>query len=100
MSAIEFTPEEVDERCKRFYPAKASKASAEGILADVADAHGVALRDVLGREMTKHVMAARRELYARLRGLGWSYPSIGRFCGGRDHTTIMLGLRSTGWAGK
>jgi hypothetical protein len=41
----------------------------------------------------KHLVRARRDLYRALRNQGWSLPAIADFCGGRDHTTILLALR-------
>lgn len=42
----------------------------------------------------KHLASARAELYVALRARGWSYPSIGRFVGGRHHSTVLSALRT------
>lgn len=40
------------------------------------------------------LVRARQALYFALRvGLGWSFPMIGKAVGGRDHTTVMYGVK-------
>jgi chromosomal replication initiation ATPase DnaA len=39
------------------------------------------------------VVDARNEAAWLLRKLDWSLPAIGRFLGGKHHTTIMHGIR-------
>ena len=67
---------------------------ARSVLLAVADEHGVAARDLIGRFRSKPLREARFVLYARLKDeMNWSLPQVGRFCGGRDHTTILHGIR-------
>ncbi len=70
--------------------------------AEVALKHGFTLYDLIGRSKKGPVCRARHEAFARLyalRGEGrddpFSLPSIGAFFG-RDHTTILSGLRKHG----
>jgi chromosomal replication initiation ATPase DnaA len=52
---------------------------------------------LLGRCRTMSVGRARNALYAALRAAGLSYPEIGALLG-RDHTTVMHGVRKAGAA--
>ena len=83
MSAKEFTPEELDGR---------TRLSAEMHAREVARRHGISVKDLLGKARNPHLQAARVELYRALRQQGWSFPSIGQFAGGRDHTTIIAAI--------
>jgi len=38
-------------------------------------------------------MPARFAMYKTLRERGWSYPRIGKLFGGKDHSTIIHGVR-------
>lgn len=64
----------------------------EEIAARVAAKHGFSVGQLLGRRKPSALATARRELYAELRGIGWSYPMIGAFCG-RDHGTVQHVLK-------
>jgi len=64
------------------------------ILTSVAEKHGIASARLLGRDATRPVVLARQELYWRLRQeTDYSYPEIGRLVGGRDHSSILHGVR-------
>lgn len=54
--------------------------------------HNVFWAEVVSHGRRKNLDAPRREVYAYLRELGWSYPAIGRFCD-RDHASIMHGVQ-------
>jgi chromosomal replication initiation ATPase DnaA len=42
----------------------------------------------------QRIVDARNEVYYRLRNeTTWSFPSIGRFLGDRDHSSVMCGAR-------
>jgi chromosomal replication initiation ATPase DnaA len=58
-----------------------------------ADLFGVTPQDLTGRKRRQFVTRARFALYKALRLRGWSYPMIGQFLG-RDHATIMYGVRA------
>lgn len=62
------------------------------ILAQVAADHGCTVPDLLGRDRSRHLVAARIDAAHRLRDLDLSTPEIGRLLGGRDHTTILNAL--------
>lgn len=65
------------------------------IIERVADAHpGVSVKDILGRSRRRVVAQARQEAMARCRELTRkSLPEIGRYFGGRDHTTVLHAVR-------
>lgn len=65
------------------------------IAGEVAYKHGVTIDDIKGPRRVKKIMAARVEFYIRAANeTSKSYPQIGRFCGGRDHTTILKVVKS------
>lgn len=60
----------------------------------VAEKHGLTLEQLVGRTRSDDVVKARHEVFYRLRKeTTWSLPRIGRFIGGRDHTTVLHGIR-------
>lgn len=63
------------------------------IVAAVADAFNMDSKDVIGQQRFKYIMRARFALYKVLHVRGMSLSNIGRVCGGRDHTTIIHGLK-------
>lgn len=63
----------------------------------VADSHGVSMSDILGSRKHAHVVAARRECMAMLRGEGLSCPQIGRILN-RDSSTIVHNLQKFLWS--
>jgi len=66
---------------------------AMAIVCEVAEAHGLTPRDLLGRSRMRPITRARMTAYAEIRDrLGYSYPEIGMIFG-RDHTTILHGVR-------
>jgi chromosomal replication initiation ATPase DnaA len=96
MSTRELDPAEL-ERAVSWAPLH-DDWSPEGEAREVARRYGLPVSQLLGPSSTPHARsgtapAARRELYAVLRSRGWSYPQIGRFCGGRDHTTVIQAIR-------
>ena len=58
---------------------------------------GVTPAQIMGNGRTADVTAARQLAYVKARAMGLSYPEIGRAFG-RDHTTIMHGVRKHGGA--
>lgn len=52
----------------------------------------VPLEELMGRARCSHHMPPRFALYKALHLRGWSTPQIGEFLG-RDHSTIIYGLR-------
>ena len=57
------------------------------IASEVATHWGMSRRALLSKSQTRVHCAARRDLFIRLRAIGWSYPAIGRFVK-RDHATV------------
>jgi len=93
MSDREFTPAElartVGESLDPFNPREAAER--------IARAWGLNLEELFdkgphSRERPKP--QARAALYRVLRARGWSLTAIGRFVGGRDHTTVLNVLGS------
>jgi chromosomal replication initiation ATPase DnaA len=70
------------------------------IVMEVAEAHQVSVRDILGPTRFRHVVYARQEAMYRvrneivIRGEPMSYPEIGRKFGGRDHSTVLHSMRA------
>lgn len=67
----------------------------DNIIAEVARKWGVSLKEIVGKRRTRRVAWARFEAYYRLRmECDWlSLPMIGRKLGGRDHTSVLNGVR-------
>jgi len=66
-----------------------------GLLADVdriCQENHVLPEEVCSDSRRKKVSATRMRLYAHLRGLGFSLPEVGALLG-RDHTTVLYGIR-------
>lgn len=64
------------------------------LLLQTMERHGFSLDELLSQRRQLKLVKARQELYARLQQhTRMSYPQIGRYLGGRDHTTIMHGVR-------
>jgi hypothetical protein len=70
---------------------KPDRETARAILAEVAERHGVTVIDVIGPGRFKKIVAARYEAIGIIAATHWhwSLPQLGRFFGGRDHTTII-----------
>lgn len=89
-----------------------AKLSAEGItmstrmltwreiMDDFAQERGLEVKDLIGIETGRWIARPRHELMwilyeqrNRYGGRRWSSPNIGVFLGGRDHTTVLEGIR-------
>ena len=64
------------------------------IIKDVCKRHGVTVAILHGRTRTPAHTNARHEAYYRLRAAGYSYNRIAAVMGGKDHTTVMSGIKS------
>lgn len=63
------------------------------IIREVAREHRVTPADIMGPRRLRHIAEARFEVYHRLRHeLGLTLPRIGQIMG-RDHTSVLNGLR-------
>ena len=48
------------------------------------------LKDIMTRSREQHIVYCRGDIMRRLREVkGWSYPRIGQYFGGMDHSTVM-----------
>jgi len=64
------------------------------IIADVSRRTGVPVIEIRGLSRFKSISHARQIFMAEAYATGrFSLPQIGRFLGGRDHTTILSGIR-------
>lgn len=59
------------------------------LLGEAANIFGVSVKELQGSKRHRYIARARFALCAALRERGASYPQIGTWLGGRDHTTIM-----------
>ena len=65
------------------------------IAAEVALRHGLTVEQLKGPCRLRQVAWPRHEAMARMRAeTGRSLPAIGRFLGGRHHTTVLAGVRA------
>ncbi|WIY54132.1 helix-turn-helix domain-containing protein [Devosia sp. YIM 151766] len=89
---IVVTQEQIDEADDRtpIIPMPSGKA----ILREVSEKHKVAMVDLLSTRRARAYVLARHEAMYRMRHeTSMSYPQIGRRMGGRDHSTVMHGIR-------
>lgn len=63
------------------------------IINECAKLFGVHPRDLVGNARFGFLMPARFALYKAFHLRGWSSARIGRNIGGRDHTTVLHGLK-------
>lgn len=68
-----------------------------GNLSEVADRiafrHNTTVAEIISKSREQHVCNARYELMGEMWRKGISTPSIGRILGGRDHTTVLVGVK-------
>ncbi|MCE7028459.1 helix-turn-helix domain-containing protein [Jiella avicenniae] len=63
------------------------------IMDRIAKACGVTVMDIRSPGRSKRLIIPRQAFYYWAKRLtGNSYPQIGRFCGGRDHSTVLYGV--------
>jgi hypothetical protein len=61
---------------------------------EVAHRHGLTLDDLVGPARSRKISGPRQEaMWVLHQQKRWSLPTIGEFLGGRDHTTILHGVR-------
>lgn len=71
-----------------------SPISRQRILQEVSIKHGVSVIDIKSKRRSQDVVPARFEACYRLKNeTTMSLPAIGRYLGGRDHTTILHAIR-------
>ena len=54
---------------------------------------GFVYKDMVGYDKRNPQVNARQMIYWELRQMGYPYPQIGRFMGGRDHTSVLHGVK-------
>jgi hypothetical protein len=70
------------------------RKTAKEIGREVAEKHRIPFSVLLSERRTKPVVMARHEAFWRChRETSLSLPQIGRFLGGKDHTTVLWGIR-------
>lgn len=68
------------------------------IMHEVARKHGLTVMAIRSDSHGKKIVQARHEYFYRaVTETTASYPAIARFCGGKDHTTAMHGVRRYCW---
>lgn len=66
----------------------------KAIAEEVCERYGLTLEELKGPGTYRRVARPRQEAYAIMYATGrYSYPQIGRFFGGRDHTAVYYGIR-------
>lgn len=64
------------------------------IVIEVAERERIPILDLMSDFREKHVVAARGEIFYRMRHeCGLSYPEIGKRMGNRDHSTVIWGVK-------
>ncbi|WP_422383259.1 helix-turn-helix domain-containing protein [Roseibium album] len=64
------------------------------IMQEVADKHEISVHEIKSASRKRVIIPARHEFFYRAKTETLkSYPDIGRFCGGRDHTTVLHGVQ-------
>lgn len=64
------------------------------IIDEVCAEHGFSYGEILGGQRNKKLVAARHKAFYRLsKETALSLPGIGRVMGGKDHTTVLHGIR-------
>lgn len=64
------------------------------VLREVSDQYGVSVETIKGPERFRRAVIARQAAMFELRRqTSLSYPQIGAVLGGRDHTTVIYGVR-------
>jgi hypothetical protein len=64
------------------------------LAAQIAHYHEIAVEDLIGHSRKRHICLARLEFYSWARQTGNGLVKIGKFCGGRDHSTVLGGIKS------
>jgi chromosomal replication initiation ATPase DnaA len=70
-------------------------ASWKAIVARVAEEHAISVADILGPSRARKCAWPRQQAYHEIRrARRLSYVRIGQLIGGRDHSTVITGIRS------
>jgi hypothetical protein len=63
------------------------------LLNKASEVFDLSVKELAGNQRYKYLMPARFAMYKTLRERGWSYPRIGKLFNGKDHSTIIHGVR-------
>lgn len=89
LSGLPLTPQLVDSALADLLPRR-QEVQPDDVVSKVADAFGVAVDRILGRERSRDVALPRQiAMYLLREEANISLPQIGHAIGGRDHTTVM-----------
>ena len=70
------------------------KRTMRGMAEVVARENGLTVCDLISPDRAHRIAHPRQDLMLMCNEAGYSLPQIGRFLGGRDHTTILHGCRA------
>ena len=88
------TAEEMSAGFLAMNPVRDARRPAARIIEEVAKMSGLTVGDIKGHIRDRHIVKARHFAMWRCRGeTDLSLPALGREFGGRDHTTILHGVR-------
>jgi len=91
LSGLPLTPQLVETALADLLPRR-SEVHPEEIVRKVADAFGVSVENMLGRDRSRQIALPRQiAMYLMREEANISLPQIGEALGGRDHTTVMYG---------
>lgn len=93
MGDREFLPEELE---RLDVPAATTSLDGDTVVRNIARRYNISVEKLKGHDRRRPVPTIRREVFRQLRAMGWSYPRIGEYMGGRDHSTIQYALRGRG----
>lgn len=65
---------------------------ADAVVAKWCEEYRLAEADILGPSRLQEVAECRHLIMAELREAGWTLVRIGRYLGGRAHTTVLRGV--------
>jgi chromosomal replication initiator protein len=73
---------------------KGANLTADHIVSVTATHFQVEINDIMGTKRTKNVVTARQTAMALCRTLlGMSYPALGKYFGGKDHSTVLYSIK-------
>jgi chromosomal replication initiator protein len=91
LSGLPLTPQLVESALADLLPRR-SEVQPDEIVRRVADAFGVSVESILGRDRSRQIALPRQvAMYLLREEANISLPQIGETLGGRDHTTVMYG---------
>lgn len=94
LTKCELTLEKASEILGNIIDKKKQVITPELIVREVYKYYQIPIEDLLGKKRTKEIVLPRQIIMYLLRHeAGMSYPEIGKFMGGKDHSTIMHGCK-------